>query len=238
LGTSIGYHVFIDDASTLQAKMQTTIAIIEDNRDFLRRYVAMVDAAPDMRLVGTAANGRDGLLMLERSRADVYLIDLGLPDMSGVDVIRQAVRRHPHCDAVVVSVFGDDAHILASIEAGATGYLLKDSTAADMLDGIRTLRDGGAPVSPVIARKILQRMQGRAPGTSHTRADPQARGLLTEREVEVLRALAKGLTFIEIGELYEISPHTVARHVKNIYKKLAVHSRGEAVYEATALGLL
>lgn len=234
-GSSISYHVPIDDASTLQGKMQTTIAIIEDNRDFLRRYAAMVDAAADMRLVGTATNGRDGLAMLERSRADVYLIDLGLPDMDGVDVIRQAVRRHPACDAVVVSVFGDDAHILASIEAGASGYLLKDSSPADMLDGIRTLRDGGAPVSPVIARKILQRLQGRPPGAGD--ASP-ARSLLTGREMEVLRALAKGLTFIEIGVLYEISPHTVARHVKNIYKKLAVHSRGEAVYEATALGWL
>jgi DNA-binding NarL/FixJ family response regulator len=238
LSTSISYHVFSRYASTLQNKMPTTIAIIEDNRDFLRHYAAMVEAAPDMRLVGTAANGRDGLAMLERSRADVYLIDLGLPDINGVDLIRQAVRRHPDCDAVVISVFGDDAHILSSIEAGATGYLLKDSTAADMLDGIRTLRDGGAPVSPVIARKILQRLQGRAPGAPPGRADPQARGLLTDREVEVLRTLAKGLTFIEIGELHEISPHTVARHVKNIFKNLAVHSRGEAVLEATALGLL
>jgi len=213
--------------------MPTTIAIIEDNLDFLRRYSAIIEADADVALLGTASTGRDGLALIDRVRADVYLIDLGLPDFNGVELIRHAVRSRPDCDVVVVTVFGDDAHIMASLEAGATGYLLKDTPPAELVDCIRVLRDGGAPVSPVIARKILQRFHIGKPAQP---TPPQT--ILTEREIEVLRALAKGLTFIEIGQLYAISPHTVARHVKNIYKKLAVHSRGEAVYEATALGLL
>ena len=216
--------------------MPTSIAIIEDNPDFLRRYTDIIQSQPDVILLGTAANGREGLALIDSGRADVYLIDLGLPDINGVDVIRHALRKHPDCDVVVVTVFGDDAHIMASLEAGASGYLLKDSSAAELADCIGVLRAGGAPVSPIIARKILQRFHiGKAASAPAPAGEPV---LLTEREIEVLRALAKGLTFNEIGELYAISPHTVARHVKNIYKKLAVHSRGEAVYEATALGLL
>ena len=220
--------------------MPTTIAIIEDNLEFLRHFSAVVDASDGLRLLGVAGNGRDGIALIERERADLYLIDLGLPDMDGVALIRHALRRHPDCDVVVVTVFGDDAHVMASIEAGATGYLLKDSAPAAILDCVRVLREGGAPVSPVIARKILQRLgKGAAAAPAPAPQPPPAeRALVTEREIEMLRALAKGLSFNEIGDMYTISPHTVARHVKNIYKKLAVHSRGEAVYEATALGLL
>lgn len=215
--------------------MPTTIAIIEDNPEFLRHFSAVVDASAGLRLLGVAANGRDGLALIERERADLYLVDLGLPDMDGVELIRHALRRHPGCDVVVVTVFGDDAHVMASIEAGATGYLLKDSGPAAILDCVRVLREGGAPVSPVIARKILQRLGKAAAAAPQAPLQPSP---VTEREIEMLRALAKGLSFNEIGDMYGISPHTVARHVKNIYKKLAVHSRGEAVYEATALGLL
>lgn len=214
--------------------MPATVAIVEDNLEFLRRFTEIVEADPTLRLLGSACNGRDGLAMIARTRADVYLIDLGLPDMNGVDLIRHAVRTHPGCDVVVITVFGDDTHVIASIEAGATGYLLKDSDPAAIVDCIAVLRDGGAPVSPIIARKILQKFQGAA---ARPIPSPLPTGL-TEREVEILRALAKGLSINEIGGLYAISPHTVARHVKNIYKKLAVHSRGEAVYEATILGLL
>ncbi|PHV06307.1 DNA-binding response regulator [Janthinobacterium sp. BJB412] len=217
--------------------MPTTIAIIEDNLEFLRHFSAVVDASDGLRLLGVAGNGRDGMALIERERADLYLIDLGLPDMDGVELIRHALRRHPDCDVVVVTVFGDDAHVMASIEAGATGYLLKDSAPAALLDCVRVLREGGAPVSPVIARKILQRL-GKSAAAPAAPPPPAERALVTEREIEMLRALAKGLSFNEIGDMYTISPHTVARHVKNIYKKLAVHSRGEAVYEATALGLL
>lgn len=217
--------------------MPATVAIVEDNLEFLRRFTEIVDADPSLTLLGAASTGRDGLALIDSARADVYLIDLGLPDIDGVELIRHAVKTHPGCDVVVITVFGDDAHVVASIEAGATGYLLKDSCPSAIVDCIAVLRDGGAPVSPVIARKILQKFQAIA-GRSPPAAAAALPTGLTEREVEILRTLAKGLSINEIGGLYAISPHTVARHVKNIYKKLAVHSRGEAVYEATLLGLL
>jgi len=172
-------------------------------------------------------------------QADAYLVDLGLPDINGIALIKHAVAVHPECDVMVITMFADDAHVIQSIEAGATGYILKDSTSLDILECIRTLREGGSPISPLIARRILQKFQPvmPVPQPSIQRASP-GNELLSEREYQVLYALSKGLSFKEIGSKYYISSHTVARHVKKIYRVLAVHSRGEAVYEATKMGIL
>ena len=134
----------------------------------------------------------------------------------------------------MVTVFGDDQHVIDAIEAGATGYLLKDSPAGELTRCIRELRAGGAPISPSIARRLLARM--RAPAEKP--AGPQAASPLTEREAEILQLIAKGLSFADVGDVTGISAHTVVAHVKKIYRKLSVHSRGEAVFEATQLGLL
>jgi DNA-binding NarL/FixJ family response regulator len=142
--------------------------------------------------------------------------------------------RHPETDIMVVSVFGDEEHVLASIEAGATGYLLKDSLPEEFIDVIEQLRAGGSPISPVIARQLLRRLrpvQPLEPDLSDCRR-------LSARESEILGLIAKGFTFAELARLLEISPHTVTTYVKKIYQKLAVHSRGEAVYEASRRGLI
>ena len=140
---------------------------------------------------------------------------------------------------MVITVFGDEQHVIASIEAGATGYVLKDSLPEEFLALIAQLRAGGSPISPTIARQLLRRMQP-APVATPTRpappADPDA--ALSARESEVLGLIAKGFNFAEIARLLSVSPHTITAHVKKIYQKLAVHSRGEAVYEASRMGLL
>jgi DNA-binding NarL/FixJ family response regulator len=227
--------------------MPTTVAIIEDNPQFRQRFAEVVNTSPELLLLGCAANGSEGRALIANSRADVYLIDLGLPDMDGAQLIREAVATYPDCDVLVIAVFADDAHILTSIEAGATGYLLKDSTPADIVDCIRTLVGGGSPVSPLIARRILQKVRGeqqalasvapRAPEPVPAVVTPIAT-TLTEREIQILGLLGKGLSYGEIGQSLFISAHTVAQHIKNIYRKLAVHSRGEAVYAASKLGLV
>jgi DNA-binding NarL/FixJ family response regulator len=133
----------------------------------------------------------------------------------------------------VVTVFGDDQHVIDAIEAGATGYILKDSPPGELTRCIRELRAGGAPISPSIARRLLTRMRAPADKPAPAGAPP-----LTEREAEILRLIAKGLSFAEVGTALDISAHTVVAHVKKIYRKLSVHSRGEAVFEATQMGLL
>ena len=196
--------------------------------------------------MAAVTTGRAGLAMLDAQPPDVMLVDLGLPDMSGIELIRHAAQHLPGCDVLVVTMFADDAHVMGSIEAGATGYLLKDAQATRIASAIHELRAGGSPISPSIARRVLARFRvapqaAAAPAPVAPAAPPAAAPVaspLSERETEILRLVAKGFSFDAVGELLAISPHTVVTHVKKIYRKLAVHSRGEAVYEARQMGLL
>jgi DNA-binding NarL/FixJ family response regulator len=143
--------------------MPLGILIVEDDAKFRAAFAAAVGAAPDMRVLGAAANGRQGIAMLDDHAPDVLLCDLDLPDVRGLEVIRHAAAHLPACDIMVVTVFGDERHVLESIEAGATGYLLKDSLPHDFVEQIRLLRAGGSPISPIIARQLLLRFHA-APG--------------------------------------------------------------------------
>jgi DNA-binding NarL/FixJ family response regulator len=219
--------------------MSTSVLIVEDEPEFMRRFSNAVLADTGLTLVAAVGTGRAAQAMLDAQPPDVMLLDLGLPDINGVEVIRYAAARHPRCDVLVVTMFGDDQHVLASIEAGATGYLLKDAQAEDIAASIHELHAGGSPISPGIARRVLARFRVAASASAAPpSAAAEAPSPLTERETELLRLTAKGLSFETIGQLMGISPHTVVAHVKKIYRKLAVHSRGEAVYEANQLGLL
>lgn len=216
-----------------------SIVIVEDEPEFRRRFAQIIENEPSMRLVGVAANRREAQAIVEKENFDVLLIDLGLPDGNGIELIRQVSQKKPDADIMVVTVFGDEQHVVSSIEAGATGYILKDSTPADVISCIRLLRAGGSPVSPVVARSVLRAIRNRMGASSPAaRTATPENNPLSARETEILQLLAKGMSFNEIGEILGISPHTVTAHIKKIYRKLAVHSRGEAVYEATQMGLL
>ena len=219
--------------------MATNVLIVEDEPEFLRRFTNAVLMDPELGLAGSAGTARAAMAMLEAASPDVVLLDLGLPDLSGVEVIRHAMRLPHGCDVLVVSMFDDDQHVLDAIEAGAAGYLLKDAMPESIVSSIRELRGGGSPISPGIARRILARFRlALGPARPPQPVRPAEPSPLTDRETELLRLTAKGLSFDTISELMGISPHTVVAHVRKIYRKLAVHSRGEAVYEATQLGLL
>jgi DNA-binding NarL/FixJ family response regulator len=227
------------------ATMPTRVLVVEDETEFLRHYSDAVAAEPDLHLVGAVTALAPALALLQAGVPDVLVVDLGLPDGDGCDLIREAVRRRPDCDCLVVTVFADDEHVIRAIEAGATGYLLKDSPAGELAQCIRALRAGGSPISPSVARRVLQRLRGTgaAGGVPAAAGAPSAASdapssPLTEREGDILRLVAKGLSFADVGAALGISAHTVVAHVKKIYRKLAVHSRGEAVFEATQLGLL
>ena len=216
-----------------------SIIIVEDEPEFRRRFVQIIENEPTMKLTGVAANKREAQAIIDRGEPfDVMLIDLGLPDGSGIELIRQVSQKKPDVDIMVVTVFGDEQHVVSSIEAGATGYILKDSAPADVISCIRLLRAGGSPVSPVVARSVLRAIRNRMGTTAPARAPGTEQNPLSARESEVLGLIAKGFNFAEIARLLAVSPHTITAHVKKIYHKLAVHSRGEAVYEATRMGLL
>jgi len=219
--------------------MVTQVMIVEDEPEFLLRFSEAVSATGEFALLGAVATGAAALALLDAESPDVMLLDLGLPDMDGVQVIRHAAQKRPQCEVLVVTMFEDDQHVLPCIEAGATGYLLKDASAERIVAAIHELRAGGSPISPSIARRVLAgfRIGVAKSGTAAIPAD-ELPSPLSERETEILRMVAKGLSFDAIGAVLNISPHTVVTHVKKIYRKLAVHSRGEAVYEASQLGLL
>lgn len=209
-----------------------SVVIVEDDERFRAAFTAVVAEAPDLRLAGAAGDLPQGLQLLREQRPDVLLVDLGLPSGSGIELIRFAHDHLPQTDVMVITVFGDEPHVMASLEAGATGYLLKDSGAADLTEQIRALRAGGSPISPVIARQLLLRL---APDPAPT---AESEALLSAQERQVLTLSAKGFSFEEIARMLGVSRHTVMTYVKRSYRKLQVHSKTEAIYEARKLGLV
>jgi DNA-binding NarL/FixJ family response regulator len=217
------------------------VAIVEDDPDFSNALCLVVQQAADMRLAGKAGTQAEGLAMLAGPPADVLLVDLGLPDGSGIEVIRAAAGLWPSCSIMVSTNFGDETHVMRSIEAGAAGYLLKDSSPSKMADEIRSLAGGGSPISPIIARQVLARFRHKPVTPAHE--EPAAPGedapaLLSQREKEVLDYITKGFTVHEIAGLMALSHFTVRTFVRRIYSKLKVTSKAEAIFEARTQGLL
>lgn len=223
----------------LDLPLSAAVVIVEDDQRARAHLCAAIDGQPGLTLAASFERAQPAIAWLGANRADVLLTDLGLPDGSGIDVIRVCAARHPSCDIMVVTMFGDEKNVLASIEAGASGYLLKDADQLDVLRGIMELRAGGSPMSPMIARKVLLRARvGELPVGVTARPDSTNLNSLTRRETETLDLIARGYTYGEVAQLLAISVGTVQTHIKSIYGKLAVHSRSEAVFEAHQLGLL
>ncbi|MEJ6001027.1 response regulator transcription factor [Paucibacter soli] len=221
-----------------------SVLIVEDQLRFREAFAHALEKAPDIRLLGIATDLPQGRKLFDQTRPDVLLVDLDLPGGSGIELIRHAAHTMPECEVMVISVFGDEQHVLSSIEAGATGYLLKDSLALDLPGQLRSLRAGGSPISPVIARRLLMRLapshagHGAAPDTGSLPLDDETVVALSEQESRVLHLAAKGFTFDEIAQFMSVSPHTIMTYVKRTYRKLQVRSKVEAIYEARRLGWL
>ncbi len=219
------------------------VALIDDDAHFSAAFAQALASAPNMRAAGAAATLRAGLSLLQHgSPADILVVDLGLPDGSGIEAIRATREAWPHCEIMVATVFGDEAHVMRSIEAGATGYLLKDSSAADIVRELRSLHLGGSPMSPLIARQVLTRL--RAPASDPVTAPPPASpsgttpAALSPREYQVLNDITRGFSHDEIAQRLGVSRHTLLTYVRRIYVKLDVHSKVEAINVARTRGLL
>lgn len=222
----------------------TQVALVEDDQRMRERIARVVAADPSLNLACSAPTARDILTWLIDNPIDVLLVDLGLPDLPGLQVIRQARWLQPACAVMVISIFGDEYNMVQAFEAGASGYLLKDGTEADLAMHIRNLRAGGSPMSPVIARQLLNRWQNAhlpaartAPATG-TGAATHAEPRLSPREFEVLDLVSRGFTYSEVAIRMSISVATVQTHIRNVYGKLDVHNKSEAVFEARNLGWL
>ncbi|KQX30024.1 response regulator transcription factor [Variovorax sp. Root434] len=221
------------------------VALVEDEAGTRERLCSAVAQSPALELVFTAATAGEIRAWLREGRPDVLLVDLGLPDGSGFEVIEWCRQLAPKAETMVITMFGDEANMIRAFEAGARGYLLKDGTEDDLSRHVLQLHAGGSPMSPIIARQLLTRM---APGAAAPvapvaavapgPAQAPAAASLSPRETEVLALVSRGYTYPELTSLLGISLSTIQTHVKSIYSKLAVHSKTEAVFEARQLGLL
>ena len=215
--------------------MGHSVLVVDDDPRFRDAFAKAVGSAPNLLLAGAAADLPEALRLLQTLEPDVLLVDLALPSGNGIELIRYANTHLPQCHSMVVTVFGDDESVLRCIQAGATGYLLKDARDVDIVQQINLLCAGGSPISPAIARRLLKWVGGRS--GPEKKLDPAPAGLSVQ-ECSVLRLSAKGYNYEEVAGLMHLSRHTVETYVKRIYRKLQVHSKTEAVYEARNRGLV
>ncbi|CAI3798642.1 response regulator [Rheinheimera sp. MM224] len=214
------------------------IALVDDDTGFQTAVAEALKLASDMLLVSVGGTLAAGLKLLKSPPVDILIVDLGLPDGSGITLVQQAYQQWPTCNIMVSTTFADESNVMKSLEAGATGYLLKDSSQQNLINEIRSLYSGGSPISPLIARKILMRFR---PDPKLVKAAPPTEEscvTLSAREQEVLELITKGFTSNEIATLISVSHHTVLTFVRRIYAKLKVNSKTEAIYEARIQGLL
>ncbi len=206
------------------------VAIVDDQRLFNEGLGRIVEAQPGMEIVGTAYDGEGGIRMCQELKPDAVLMDINMPVMDGVAATRELQRLLPNIKVLILTVNSDDAHVFRGIKAGASGYLLKDCTPEDLSRAIRTVHAGDTIMPPKIARKMLLAFE-------ETQGEPSAPHL-TERELEIITAIARGRGNKQIARDLSISEKTVRNHISNIYKKLHIYDRTQAVLYAIREGLV
>jgi DNA-binding NarL/FixJ family response regulator len=197
-----------------------SVAIIEDDAELRQLFSLLIDSSPGFRCEHAYESAELALKGIRRGAVDIALMDIDLPGISGIECTRKLRDLDPDVNIVMLSVHEDDEAVFDSLCAGASGYLLKETPPARVMASIQEAFDGGAPMSASIARKVL-----------HSFRTPTHTGL-SERELEVLRLLCRGDNYKMIAEALFVSPNTIKAHIKNIYKKLHVNSRAEAVSKA------
>lgn len=202
--------------------MPITVSIVEDDRKTRESLVALLRYASGVRLLGTHPSGEAALVNVPAEQPEVVLMDINLPGMSGIDCIAKLKTQMPGLRVLMLTTYEDSHLIFNSLRAGASGYILKNKSSAELLAAIQQVHEGGAPMSMRIARKVVA-FFNQLPGPA-----PEAERL-SEREAQVLAALAKGLIYKEIAIQLKISENTVRTYIKRIYEKLHVNSRTEAV---------
>jgi DNA-binding NarL/FixJ family response regulator len=198
------------------------VAVVEDNDEIREGLAALISGSPGFRCTGTFRTGEKALEALTTMPPHVVLMDIGLPGISGIECARQLKARSPATQIMMQTVYEDDDRIYDSLTAGATGYVLKKTPPAKLLEAIQDLHNGGSPMSGSIARRVVETFRAQSAEGSGTE-------LLSNREHEILSLLAKGYRYKEIADQLFISVETVRTHLRNVYEKLQVRSRTEAV---------
>ena len=210
---------------------EITVAIVEDRAQTREGLAILIDGTKGLRTVGAFASMEEAIGAIERLAPDIALCDIELPGMSGIEGVRVLKSRVPKLEILMLTVFADNDHVFEAICAGASGYLLKDTPPARLVEALRELFDGGAPMSPEIARKVVAMFSRVVPPK---REDHR----LSERELEILQLLAEGHSYKTAAKALALSIDTIRFHIRNIYEKLHVHSKSEAVVLALRKGIV
>ena len=208
--------------ATIAQDMQIKVVIVDDDEEIRASLAALIRRSPNMRLIGDYANAEIALKEIPRHAPDVVLMDINLPGMKGYECVRQLKATRPEVQFLMLTVYEDSDSLFNSLKAGASGYLLKRTASSRLLEAIRDVYNGGSPMTPQLARRVVQFFSKPAEGDSSLSE-------LTPGEREFLGQLANGYAYKEIADRMKISIDTVRSYVRTVYEKLHVHSRTEAV---------
>ncbi|MBX3009457.1 MAG: response regulator transcription factor [Melioribacteraceae bacterium] len=209
------------------------IAIIEDNTVIREGLSALINGTPEYSCVGAFSDCESFLAKLEKLDVNVALMDIGLPGMTGIEGIEKAKRKKPELNILVLTVYEDNNTVFKALCAGACGYLVKKTTPSRLLEAIKDANEGGSPMSSLIARQVINVFQ-----QNQNKKNDNDEDQLSQREIEVLTSLSNGNNYQEIADSLFISVDTVRHHIRNIYRKLHVHSQSEAVAKAIRKGII
>ncbi len=221
--------------------MLISVAILEDNAETLNGLSVILSKAETLKVIGGFRTGESAIQEIPVIKPHVALIDLGLPGISGIEVIRELKNRLPSLEMLVLTVQEDKGNLFAALKAGASGYLLKDSAPSEIIEAIEDVYNHCSPMSPKVARYVIEyfnEMRPEGQGQGQARVGLKPAPTLTKRENDILNGIAEGLTDKGLADRLFLSPHTVRTHLKNIYEKLHVHSKVEAVMRAKREGML
>ncbi len=213
-----------------------SLAITEDISKIAETLKEKIELAPDFKVKFIAKNGKEIIKYLQRNRVDIIIMDINMPEMNGIEATRKINRLYPNIKVIMSTVFDDEQNLFDAIMAGASGYLLKDEPPAKIHRSIYEAIEGGAPMSAVIARKSLFLIKKYTVRESESPIEVDYQ--LTNRELEILEHISKGLTYDQISDRLFISYGTVRKHVENIYRKMKVHNKIEAIEKGKRGGIL
>ena len=223
------------------------VFVVEDQTKILKNQLKLLEASPEITIIGTALSGETGLEEVRKLKPDVLLLDLGLPRMSGIDVTRAVKAELPSIEILIFTIFDEEDKVLEAVKAGASGYLLKGTPADKMIEAIKEVRAGGTVIQPNLARRLLRHFRvaetssasapALEPVPANLPGEPEGKKL-SARETEILQLIAKGVSNSEAAKLLNLSKATIRTHLEHIYRKLEVTNRVEAVTEGLRKGLI
>jgi DNA-binding NarL/FixJ family response regulator len=205
------------------------VSIVEDDVLLRQNLKLLLGGETGISVVSVYSTAEETLAGIKRAHPEILLTDIGLPGMSGIELIRELKNQMPELEIMAHTVFDDRETVFSAIKAGASGYILKGSSPRELIDALHTLAKGGAPMSPKIARKVIREFQGEGVDVQY---------LLSHREKEIVQEIENGLTYKDIAAKLSISPHTVHTHIKNIYEKLHAKDRQGALVAARKKGII